>query len=93
MPDTMKEMCADCPFGSSKAQRHMRNSLRPGRFNEICQAVWLGGYFPCHKTTTFDDDDELHVTGKEKQCRGAVEFVARAAENRNRAEARVRAEG
>ena len=35
----MKEMCADCPFGNSKAQRHMRNSLRPGRLQGIDTAV------------------------------------------------------
>ena len=80
----MKEMCADCPFGSSKAQRRMRNSLRPGRFKEICQAVWQGYYFPCHKTTGFHDDDLYIPTGKERECRGAIEFVARAAENRRR---------
>lgn len=67
----------------------MRNSLRPGRFTEICQSIWQGGYFPCHKTTTFDDDGEVLPSQKERQCRGAVEFVARAAENRNRAESRA----
>jgi hypothetical protein len=82
--------CADCPFGSSKAQRHMRKSLRPGRFNEICQSVWLGGYFPCHKTTIFDDDDEYVPAPKEMECRGAIEFVARAAANREKAESRGR---
>jgi hypothetical protein len=82
--EAMKEMCADCPLGSSQAQRHMRRSLRPGRFNEICQAVWMGGYFPCHKTTTFDDDGEVQATAKEKQCRGAIEFVERVAANRAR---------
>jgi hypothetical protein len=82
--EAMKEMCADCPFGSSKAQRHMRNSLRPGRFNEIAQSVWLGGYFPCHKSTTFDDDGDVQFTREERQCRGALEFVARAAANREK---------
>lgn len=72
----MPEMCADCPFGSSKSQRNMRNSLRPGRFNEIAQSVWMGASFPCHKTTTFDDDDEYAPTGREKECRGAIEFVS-----------------
>lgn len=86
--EAMKEMCADCPFGSSKAQRHMRNSLRPRRFNEICQSIWQGGYFPCHKTTTFDDDDEEYSpSGREKQCRGSIEFVEKAAANRAKAAA------
>lgn len=82
----MAKMCADCPFGSSPAQRHMRTGLRPGRFNEICQSVWAGAYFPCHKTTAFDDDGELTSSTAERECRGAVEFVARAAQNRSRAE-------
>ena len=75
-------MCADCPFGNSAKQRHMRNSLRPGRFNEIAQSVWAGAYFPCHKTTIFDDDGEVVPNPKELQCRGALEFVERAAANR-----------
>lgn len=85
----MPEMCADCPFGSSKAQRHMRNSLRRGRFNEIAQSVWQGGYFPCHKTTVHDDDGEVIPRRQEKQCRGAIEFAERAAANRNKAEGRL----
>jgi hypothetical protein len=82
--DVMPEMCADCPFGSLKAQKHMRKSLRPGRFTEICQSIWQGGYFPCHKTTTFDDDDEVAPSPKERQCRGALDFVERATANRER---------
>jgi hypothetical protein len=84
MFETMPEMCKDCPFGSSKAQRHMRKTLRPGRFNAICQEVWQGAWFACHKTTQFrDGDDEDYTPGpQEKQCRGAVEFVQRATENR-----------
>jgi hypothetical protein len=80
----MEKMCEDCPFGTSKAQLHMRRSLRPGRFNEICQSVWQGGYFPCHKTTVFDDDGDTIYNPDERQCRGALEFVERAAENRAR---------
>lgn len=80
--DSMKEMCSDCPFGGSKSQLHMRRSLRPGRFNQICQDVWQGAYFPCHKTTQFDDDGEVENYADTKQCRGAIEFVERAAANR-----------
>ena len=82
----MNKMCADCPFGHTKAQRHMRNSLRPGRFNEICQDVWQGAFFPCHKTTKFDDEGEVIPGFHEKQCRGAIEFVERAAAARERRE-------
>lgn len=87
--EAMKEMCADCPFGNSPAQRHMRDSLRRGRFNEICQSVWLGGYFPCHKTTKFDDDGEVVPQPGERMCRGVLEFIERAAAQRNRAEERA----
>lgn len=78
----MKEMCADCPFGHSPKQRHMRTSLKPGRFNEICQSVWQGAYFPCHKTTQFDDEGELLSVAETKMCRGAIEFVEAAARQR-----------
>jgi hypothetical protein len=84
MFEIMKKMCSDCPFGPSKAQRHMRNSLKPGRFGEICQSVWQGAYFPCHKTTKFDDNDERIVGPHEKWCKGAVEFVERTAKGRER---------
>jgi hypothetical protein len=87
--EVMKKMCADCPFGNSKAQLYMRRSLMPGRFNEICQAVWYGAYFPCHKTTEHDDDGEVIPNRKERQCRGAVEFAERAASNRERARKRA----
>jgi hypothetical protein len=80
--DAMEKMCSDCPFGRTKAQQHMRNSLRPGRFEGICQAVWQGVYFPCHKTTKFDNDGEVLPNRNEKMCRGALEFVERAAKAR-----------
>ena len=84
--EPMKQMCDSCPFGTSKKQMHMRRSLRPGRFDEICQSVWQGAYFPCHKTTTFGDDNELLDRQKERQCFGALRFVRIASENRDRCE-------
>lgn len=80
----MKEMCADCPFGHTEAQIRMRESLRPGRFEEIAQAVWTGSYFPCHKTTHFDDDGDAIAYAGELQCKGALEFIERVSENRRR---------
>jgi hypothetical protein len=80
-----EKMCADCPFGASESQRHMRRSLKPGRFNEIAQSVWMGAYFPCHKTTTFSDEGEgedLIDRHKERECIGAIEFVQRASRGR-----------
>lgn len=87
--EAMKEMCDSCPFGHGPKQAHMRKSLRRGRFNEICQSIWQGGYFPCHKTTTFDDEGELRPTLKEKACRGALDFVESASRQRNDAERRA----
>ena len=84
--DAMKEMCADCPFGRSAKQLHMRRSLRKGRFDEICQSVWQGSYFPCHKTTHFDDDGDLLPNSGEKMCRGALDFVERASQARQERE-------
>jgi len=84
--EPMKEMCESCPFGSAPKQRHMRTSLRRGRFNEICQSVWLGGYFPCHKTTKFDDEGETIPHRGERMCRGALEFIERAAKARRERE-------
>lgn len=84
----MKEMCDNCPFGNSKAQRHMRNSLMPGRFSEICQSIWRGFIFACHKTTTHDDEDEYVPTGRDRECAGARQFLQTAIANRERAESR-----
>ena len=87
--EAMKKMCADCPFGNSADQLHMRESLRPGRFKELCQSVFAGAYFPCHKTTEFDDDGELVPSNKERMCKGALEFVQRAVANREKSEQRA----
>lgn len=86
----MEQMCADCPFGNSSKQRHMRRSLRPGRFEGICQDVFRGAFFACHKTTTHDDDGETVWTPKQRECAGAIAFRQRAIANRERAEKRAR---
>ncbi len=87
--DAMKEMCESCPFGHTKAQQHMRDSLAKGRFDEICQSVWQGAFFACHKTTNGEEDDEGEYlyTGKEKQCKGSLEFIERIARGREEREA------
>lgn len=88
----MTAMCDNCPFGNSPAQRHIRNSLAKGRFEEICQDVWRGSIFFCHKTTTHidQDDDEFYIpSGKELQCAGSSEFINRVSENRERANRRA----
>jgi len=86
----MEKMCENCPFGDSPEQKHMRKSLRPGRFNEICQSAFRGFIFACHKTTTHDDDDgEWIPTERDRECAGAIQFRGNALANRERAERRV----
>lgn len=88
----MPAMCESCPFGHSKAQAHMRKSLAKGRFNEICQSVFRGAPFMCHKTTQHDDEDGEWVPSKsDRECAGAIQFRENAC--RNREEAERRAEG
>ena len=87
--EPMKEMCENCPFGASKEQRHMRNSLRPGRFNEICQSIWRGYVFACHKTTAHDDEDEYLPTNRDRECAGARQFLQTAITNREKSERRA----
>ena len=86
----MEEMCDSCPFGHSKKQAHMRRSLPPGRFNEICQSVFQGFIFACHKTTTHDDSDEGEwiPTEKDRECAGAISFRETAIANREERERR-----
>jgi len=81
----MPAMCENCPFGHSKAQRHMRNSLAKGRFNEICQSVFQGFAFMCHKTTTHDDEGEHVLTKRDRECAGSIQFRETAHANRERA--------
>ena len=90
MIEPMKEMCENCPFGHSEKQRQMRNSLRPGRFNEICQSVFQGHVFMCHKTTTHDDEGEWVMTEKDRECAGSIAFREAAHAQRERAYARSR---
>lgn len=79
------KLCDDCPFGSSPKQLHLRSGLRPGRFNEICQSVFQGAIFPCHKTTAFDDEDgEWQPSQRDRECAGAIQFRERAIANRER---------
>jgi hypothetical protein len=82
----MREMCDTCPFGHSAEQTHMRKSLRPGRFDEICQSVFRGEVFVCHKTTKHDDDGEWTPSESDRECFGSIQFRERAIANRNRSE-------
>jgi hypothetical protein len=79
-------MCDSCPFGRSPAQQHMRRSLRRGRFEEICQSVFAGFIFACHKTTSHDDNGEWVPSERDRECAGAIGFVRRATDSRERRE-------
>jgi len=85
----MKEMCDNCPFGHSAGQTHMRTSLARGRFDEICQSVWRGEVFICHKTTSHDDEGEWSPGSKDKECAGSIQFREAATENREQAQRRA----
>lgn len=61
-----KTPCDNCPFRSDKSFE-----LRPGRVREIERSL-VRGEFPCHKTTTYDGDGDLHATDKSQHCAGAL---------------------
>lgn len=61
-----KTPCDNCPFRSDKPFE-----LRPGRVREIERSL-VRGEFPCHKTTTHDEDGDLHATDKSQHCAGAL---------------------
>lgn len=69
-----QKKCAKCPFSSSGPGFRLRKSLRPGRWAEILASLRSDAYFPCHQTTTFDDDGECISSGKELLCAGAIEW-------------------
>lgn len=82
----MPAMCESCPFGHAPAQQHMRKSLAKGRFSEICQSVFQGFVFMCHKTTTHDDESSQWVpTEGDRECAGSIQFRDIACTNRERA--------
>ncbi len=84
MTTERKELICD-----SLAQQHMRKSLAKGRFNEICQSVFQGFPFMCHKTTTHDDDGNHVLTKRDRECAGSIQFRETAIRNRERAESRA----
>lgn len=64
----MPEKCSDCPFHETGPGRQLRDSLRPGRFEEIHDGVLQGEPFLCHKTTTETGN------GTNLYCAGALEL-------------------
>lgn len=62
-PYDMVEPCPDCPFRDD-----IPAYLHPERYEELSNEE---GEFPCHKTTTWDDDKGVHIDcDKEKVCAG-----------------------
>lgn len=70
-PYRLTTPCTNCPFRSDLAKY-----LRPERAQEIAQALYDGGDFPCHKTTVDVEDAEGQgdrVRGPESAaCAGAL---------------------
>ena len=60
--------CEDCPFNETGAGRHLRDSLREGRFQSIKDGLLKRSVFHCHKTTRETGD------GSQKICAGALAF-------------------
>ena len=73
---TMATPCDNCPFRTD-----IKGYLRGDRVREICESLFTGGSFPCHKTTEeWEDDDgenELREVEDSQQCAGAEIFLAK----------------
>ena len=63
--------CHNCPFTSGGIK------LRAARIVEISQMMLSsqGGDFPCHKTTSHDDEGDLQATRKSLHCAGALIYA------------------
>ena len=66
-PYGMTTPCSNCPF-----RKDIPPFLRPERVREIQRSL-VRSEFPCHKTTTHDDDgDYVPKPGEEMHCAGAL---------------------
>lgn len=61
--------CANCPFRTD-----INFYLRPGRREEIVEALRNDQIFACHKTLDgeWDDEGRYAITGTESHCAGAL---------------------
>ena len=66
----MSKPCSYCPFRSDR-----EFWLHPDRRQEIADSLLHDGNFPCHETTTFDNEGRLTDRVKERFCVGAALFV------------------
>lgn len=73
MSEYMKKPCQHCPFRTD-----VKPFLHPERAYEIAGVSRnIYSSFPCHKTTTHDDDGELEDREAEKECAGMLTMRAR----------------
>lgn len=73
----MKEKCDNCPFHEAGPGRQLRDSLNPGRFEEIADGLLNGEHFYCHKTTMKDEDWDEETddyVGGGLVCAGSIEY-------------------
>lgn len=75
MKYSMSTPCDHCPF-----RKDIEGYLRPDRVCEICESLFRGQSFPCHKTTeSIEDDDgdgDREATEDSQECAGAAIFLA-----------------
>jgi hypothetical protein len=75
MKYTMSKPCPHCPFRTD-----IKGYLSADRVTEICESLFAGASFPCHKTTVpVEDDDgfgDMEATVNSQQCAGAEIFLA-----------------
>lgn len=70
----MKSPCPECPFRNDLPHGY----LRAERITEICESIYNGASFPCHKTTIeTQDGNDLMAGPDSQQCAGAEIFLAK----------------
>lgn len=82
MTQNMLAPCDNCPFNETGPGRKLRDSLHPGRFLGILDAVANGADFYCHKTVDWDEEDEdeyegdfYRPKGRERVCAGSLAWL------------------
>ena len=79
---SLKTPCKECPFRSDKAFIPLGQNRIEGIVNHIRQ----DGYFPCHKSTTHEeqeDGQEMILQDKSFWCAGALAMLEKQGETNN----------
>lgn len=72
MSEFIKKPCQHCPYRTD-----VKPFLTPERGEELAYATQNRySSFPCHKTTSQDDDGEPEYSNTEKQCAGFLTLMA-----------------